>query len=150
MSDFVLPDIIAKLLVDAGDGDLFSASGADKWPIYTGFLPDDKDQAICIYGTAGSPDGRIMRTGERIEHPGIQIRIRSLKYVPTSLKADQIAATIDSIAGDEVTMEPGTVYSIANISRSGTPLNLGPEEATGSKRRFNFTVNATVTYRKNT
>lgn len=138
---FSLPEIARRLLIDKNGGTELNGS----WPIYVGFLPDSPAQAIVIYDTAGLPDGRIMQ-GSKIEHPGLQIRIRAGTYSVAAARANVLKNIVDAIRRESVDMDGETTYLIENISRVGTPINLGPEDETGSNRRFNFTLNAVVTY----
>ena len=141
-------DIIRALIIGAGLG---SASGS--WPVFVGFLPDRPDNAILVMDTAGKLDGRIMRTGEQIAKPGIQVRLRSLDYAVAQLKAKQIALMLDSQMRSEVSLDgmaPADldgIYTIHNISRSGDILPMGVEE--GDRPRHHFSVNAMVTVSKN-
>lgn len=138
-----IADIVARLLVQVNISD--DLNGA--WPTYVSFFPD-VGQGVVVYETPGEQDGRIMLTGERIERPGIQIRVRSQDYSDASNKAWAIAKKLDEQSNAEVVIDSAEAYTIQNISRRGTPIDLGPEGEDGSNRRFNFTVNAVVTYRK--
>lgn len=138
-----IADIIARLLIQVNVS--HDLSGA--WPTYVSFLPD-VTQAVVVYETPGEQDGRIMQTGERIERPGIQIRVRAQDYTDASNKAWEIARKLDEQNDVEVEIDSSESYTIQNISRRATPMDLGPEGQDGSNRRFNFTVNAVVTYRK--
>lgn len=134
-------DIIRQLLIDLSLG---SESGND-WPIYTGFLIDLPDNAICCYDTAGKLDGRIMQ-GEQIEHEGIQVRVRSSSYVEGWEKVKAIAIALDAQRRSEVSIDSDNVFLIHNISRTGSIIPLGVEET--DKRRHHFTVNAITTITK--
>lgn len=134
-------DIIRNLLVllDLGEND------GNNWPIFVGFLPNDPDNAICIYDTAGRLDGRIMRSGEQIVHPGIQVRVRASNYLDAQGKVTTIARVLD--AQYQVTITLGTEsYLVQNISRSSDIFSLGVEDS--DRRRHSFTVNATVTIKR--
>lgn len=133
-------DIVRQLLFDNGLG-----SAASAWPIFVGFFPEKPNSAMCIYDTAGLPDGRMMRTGEKIEHPAIMVEVRSVSYKEGWRKAKAIADCFDSQERTAVSVESGDSYLIANISRPGTILHLGVDPA-DKERRHSFTVNVLLTF----
>ena len=137
-------DIIRQILVDGS----FGSNNSNEWPIYVGFLPDAPNDAICIYDTAGRMDGRVMGSGEQIEHPGIQVRVRGVNYLETQTKATAIAFYLDGLNHVVVEVESDTVFVVQNVSRAGGILSVGVEES--DKRRHHFTINATVTLREQT
>ena len=132
-------DIIRQLIVDLG---LAEESDGD-WPCYVSFFPDQPDEGIAVYDTAGIPDGRVM-AGERIEHDGIQIMLRGLDYRTTWEKADLIARTLDIQRQVIVAVESDSSYIIHNVARTGTITPMGMDEFS-NQRRYYFTVNAVVT-----
>jgi len=134
--------IIHQLLTDLN---LVEQSGA--WPAFISFMPEElPDDAVCVYDTAGTSDGRIMRTGERIEHSGVQIRVRGRHHKDVWNKTNEIALALDQqVQNTLVSTASDLVYRIANISRTGTIIPVGIE-TDGARRRFNFTINALVTY----
>lgn len=134
-------DIIYTLLQDQG-------LIATDWTGYVGFMPEEPDQLICVYDVPGNPDGRIMRTGERIEHPGVQIQVRALSYMEAYEKAVAIALALDAVRLVSVAPESGTSYTVANISRVGTIISLGMETEQ-DRRRHLFAMNMTMTYSVN-
>jgi hypothetical protein len=63
--------------VDVGIGYLPSGTvPATGWRVYSPFMPDDRDRAIAVANTSPVLDGSIAATGEVIEHPGIQVKVR--------------------------------------------------------------------------
>jgi hypothetical protein len=132
-------NIIRQLLLDLNLG---QADTKQAWAVYVGFMPDTPDDAICVYDTAGKLDGRMMRTGQQIEHEGIQVRVRGLLYPTTIAKAYGIALAFDEQKRSAVTADAAN-YLIQNISRSGAVLNLGVEDT--DRHRYHFTINATLT-----
>jgi len=135
-------DVIYQILINNAIGVASADSGS--WPIYVAFAPAQPDSLICVHDTAGMPDGRLMRTGERIEHPGIMIYIRGQVYPTTWDKAKEIALLLDSVVRLSVAIDSNDAYLVHNISRTGTINPLGVEEE-GDRRRHQFTVNAIVT-----
>lgn len=117
------------------------------WPVFVSFLPELPDQAICMYDTAGTLDGRLMSTGERIDHFGIMIRVRSQLYPVAWEKVNEIALALDSVKRLSVAVSSEEFYVLHNVSRSGSIMSLGVEDE-GSRRRYDFTLNAVVTITK--
>lgn len=133
-------DVLRRLLVNNSQGTLPSASG--NWPIGIE-RPDDPDDCVTITETTGKRDGRVMSTGEVIEHPGIQVEVRSADHNTGFLKAMQLATYCDeSIYNSVITFENKT-YNIQNVSRVGPVMSIG-RESPESKREL-FTFNAMVT-----
>src|SRR5687768_5759044 len=95
--------IIRRLLITLNHG-----TEAGAWPIYAANLPASPDSAIAVYDTAGLLQGRIMRTGEQIKKPGIQIRVRGIEYLPTFTKVQEIADALDTMLGTTVTISTPT------------------------------------------
>lgn len=133
-------DIIRKLLIDL---ELGSSAPPTAWPVYVAFLPNEIDNVISCYDTAGTSDGRLMKDGKRIEHPGVQIRVRSLKYLGGWQKVQTIAEALDAQKNTIVTVGSDS-FTLKNISRTGAilPMGVDPED---DRKRFNFTVNAILT-----
>lgn len=131
--------IIRQLMIDLSLG---TASGA--WQIFTGFLPDQPGNAICVYDVAGKGDGRMMGSGEQIIHPGIQIRVRGKNYSDTWDKVYAIGSTLDGEKKTIVEFASDEAYRVDNVSRIGSPIPLGMEEQ-GSRKYFHFTINAITT-----
>lgn len=132
-------DVIRQMLVDLN---LVTDNG--DWRAYTGFLPGDPDLAVCVYDTAGTKDGRLLRTGEQIIHPGIMIMVRGRDYLPTRQKAHDIALALDAQRKTVVAVESTGSYIVHNVSRTGDIMSLGMESE-GDRRRHMFTINAVVT-----
>ncbi len=133
-------DVVRELLTNLGIG---AEGPSGPWPVFVGFLPDRPDNAVCIYDTAGKLDGRIMRSGEQVEHPGIQVRVRGLEYVETREKTEEIARALDAQVRTAITVAPSQNHIIHNISRSGGIIPIGMEET--DRRRYSFTINAMTT-----
>lgn len=117
------------------------------WTVFTAFLPEVPNNAIAVYDTEGKRDGRIMRTGEMVEHPGTQVRVRGTDYAGAWQRSQDIATFLDRQNRTTITIAGDGVYLVQSISRVAPVLSVGPEEV-GSLRRFNFTINSTMTYRK--
>ena len=119
------------------------------WPLYVSSMPDIKDDCGAIYDVPGLSDGRLM-IGQVIEHQGVQIKIRSEDYQTGWEKINEIAAILDAIHNDEITIGTSSVdeiiYRIQSLTRSSEIGYLGLEP--GTSRRNLFTVNYIVTIKK--
>lgn len=122
---------------------------SDMDPVFVSFWPDTPDESIAIFDTAGRLDGRIMRTGEQIEHPGIQIQVRGLDYSQTFDRAREIALFLDSVKKETVAIDSDEVYVLHNVSRTGAIIPVGIETVE-SRRRYIFTINAVTTISQDT
>lgn len=129
---------------------LLESSGAlAGWTSFVSFLPDAPDKALCVYDTTGMDNGRIMNTGERIQHPGIQIFLRCLDYTEGYEKASSLALLLDGVRNNSVAVSTDETYSLHNVSRSGTINTLGIE-LVNDRRRHQFTINAVLTLTEQT
>lgn len=131
-------NILRQLLLDLTIGTESAA-----WAVYVGFMPETGDSTICLYDTAGREDGRMMKTGEKIEHPGIQVIVRGKNYPAAMQKVVDIAHAFDSTKRVSVIVDSEGPFLLHNISRTGTILPLGMEQE-GDRRRHLFSLNAVV------
>lgn len=137
-----------ELMLGQG-GEIMSpqGSGGIDWKASVSFMPDAPDYFITVYDTVGKFDGRLMRGGKKIEHSGIQVRVRGLRSNEVWEKANAIAEAMDATGVTDVTFSSEVAYRLSNISRTSPVLPMGVEEI-GEKRRFNLTINAILTYRQ--
>lgn len=130
-------DIIRRMLIALGEG---ADPPATPWPIYTAAEPDNPDNVITTYDTAGRKDGRAMIDGTTWEHHGIQVRIRSTTHSVGWIKARELARALDAVNWDTILID-ASEYLVHAVSRE-TILTLGKNVPT-SKRSL-FTINAVV------
>lgn len=111
------------------------------WPCFVGFMPDDStvpNNAVCLYDVPSVQEGREMRSGKNVEHPGIQLRVRGSDYVTASAKMDALVTYINTVY--LLRFDVGNyIYELQSIS-NGSVLPLGVE-TTGKTRRHVFTCN---------
>ena len=131
-------EIIGQLLTDSGIID----QSAD-WPGYISFMPGQPDNAVAIYDMPGEDDGRIM-SGEKIDHPGVQVMVRSKVFATGWDKAEEIATALDNQSRTTVAIESSPIYILHNASRKGTINHMGLKEDDGQRRHY-FSINMTVT-----
>lgn len=136
-------EILYELLLDNG-----KLSEDSNRVGFIGYLPDDPDEALTIFDTLGMQDGRIMETGERIDHPGLQITIRSPDYSSAANWAKDVALFLDGVKRISIVMDSSEAYCLQNVKRTGTINYLGVETE-GTKRRHIFTLNMVVTLSQN-
>lgn len=137
--------IIEALLISNNLGSDASVNPLEEWPIYISHEPDDtkaQDEVITIYDTQGSSDGRSMQTGDRFQHEGLQIRVRSKKYNNAYARIKLISDFFDQLLREPIIVD-SVNYLIQNISIASPILALGTEK--GTKRRQLFTLNIAVT-----
>lgn len=117
----------------------------------TSVVPDGEnspDKSVIIFDTAGRPDGRIMRTGERIEHPGIMIHVRGLEYFEAWSTANAIALFLDARQRESIAIASDEVYVLHNVTR--TPIIPVGLETVSDRRRHLITINMTITLSEET
>jgi hypothetical protein len=114
------------------------------WPIYINFLADQPNEALVIFDTTGSVDGRDMRTGELLEKPGIQVMIRAMTNRNGVSKGRKIIQAIEQLYKFSVTLtQPTKQYVIHSLQRTSPVYPLGQEEG-GS--RLLYTINGLLTF----
>lgn len=153
-------DIVRRLLIDLGVGS--DPASNLPWPIFESSEPDVPDEVITIFGEKGKTYGRNQLTGETIEKPGIQFRVRSSISNIAAVKANEIAATVDQMILNSVVVMPDSsyVYVVENVNRahgifsfSGNVVPLGksspstPGVTSPSSVRNIFIINALVSIR---
>jgi len=118
------------------------------WSLWNSRMPNDGDQAIAIYDTGSKPDGRSHRSGRTVEHPSLQIRIRSADYPVAFQKALSLCSFLDSLSNlsveilDEAGESTGNFALIQSATRYGGIISLGNEE--DGKRQI-LTINTRLT-----
>ena len=110
------------------------------WPIYAGFMPPEGDQAVCIYDTAGVPNGRLMQ-GISIQHPGIQILVRHPDTRTCHDKAAQFYNKLQALRNVVVSFTDAS-YTVLNAAEIRLPVRVGQEIG---KNRMIYTVNSVLT-----
>jgi len=138
-------DIVSRLLTAFGYGVDPSVPG--EWPVNVAREPNTPDDAITVYDTQGRDDGRTMVDGERQEHHGFQVRVRSMTHPAGYAKARSIADALDQgVLFTQVDVD-GTTYTVFAVTRTSDVIAIG-KEAELSKRSL-FTINAIAAIRRN-
>lgn len=107
-------------------------------------LRDAVDDTTAVFDTAGRLDGRLMETGEVIEHGGIQIQVRGKDYLSTYERAKTIALFLDAVKKETVAIGSDEAYTLWNVSRTGAIIPVGIETV-DDRRRHLFTLNYVLT-----
>jgi len=137
--------ILAAYIIDQGIGSMTDPADDLDWPLYIAFTPDNdntKTDLGVVYDTTGLKDGRLMVSGEVVEHQGVQIKIRSRTHLDGWNKLDAISRSLDAVFNDTVIIGANE-FLIQNIKRSGLIIPLGVEK--GTKNRRLFTANFLLT-----
>jgi len=140
-------EILAQRIIDLAQAS--DPAMGDEWPIFISHTPDGPrapDDLVVVTDTTGTNDGRIARTGEIIDHPGVQIKTRSFTYEDGWDKIQSITSLLNAQGIVDVTLNGG-VYRLKNALQSGSILPMGVEE--GTKRRYLFSVNYLITVKEN-
>lgn len=107
------------------------------WSAFISHEPPEPNNCVTVIDATPQFDGRIMRTGQTIKHPGVQIRVRSLLYDPGWDKCEEIAKALDGIQNAVVGLN-----KINAASQKSGPIALGRID---TNNREVFTLNATLT-----
>lgn len=145
MPRFVSPaELIQRFLVAAGVGS--ATSGTSAWKVYRDKQPAEQpDECITVYETTPVQDGRIMRTGEWIGHPGIMLNVRALTSDAAKEKLQAIKTALAGIGYTPVTITTGSGSPfdivLASFMLVSGPVPLGEDD----KNRKEYTLNGTLT-----
>lgn len=143
MSLLSAAEILRAIIVEDEIGVLRSLDSVSAWPVFVSHLPDEPDNSICVYDTSGIQEGRIQATGESINKPGWQVRVRGVSFENCMNKMYEIADCMDGVLRRSVHVR-NTTNLVQAITKTGTILPLGQNN--DKKRRYHFTLNGTVTY----
>lgn len=117
---------------------------SDGWPLFYGFMPATPDDCACVYGTQGIQHGKVMRTGEVIEHHGVEIIVRANNYNNMRSSTITIVNTLDPLFNRDVAYQ-GSTYRLFAATRTSSIRDL-PEELEKQRRRC--TVNYLLALKK--
>lgn len=137
-------DIIAQVLIDLSMASEMGINGKPEgaWPVSVDTeltLPDD---IITVTNTEGVLNGRIQITGERPEHFGFQLKIRSSISTTGWEKARTLAVALDQQMSYTTITIGSSTYDVGAVTRMGGILAVGRELA--STKRFLYTINGIV------
>lgn len=136
-------DVIRQLLVDLG-ACVDYADDRTPWAAFASGEPDLPDSAVTVYDTTGFDEGRVF-DGERQEHHGFQVRVRSGVHKDAYAKAREIAVALDEDVYLTTVVVDDVSYLVWAVTRLGDPMFIG-KDAPRSKRSL-FAINAKVSLR---
>lgn len=147
-------EILLQLMIDRGILVESVNMMPGKWQGCVGPLPPDPDNILGFIDTPPWQQGRIQRTGERVEHPDLQIMIRAESYQIGLDKGKDIEYNFLDKIGVQPANGPsglGVLYATVNgIQYTVTaafvrvPLNfLGQDK---DSRRCMFSINLQLEY----
>ena len=131
--------VLFKHLASLG---LFTEPSDNKdWPCFVSFMPDEgKNDVVCLYDTQPFDEGRNHRTGEPVEKPALQIKIRASDYMKGWEKANAIHEALNDVL--RLRYDCGNyVYDVQAVNgQSVVPIGIEPN----TKRRHVFVINCMV------
>jgi hypothetical protein len=111
------------------------------WPAFAGHMPDDPNDLVTIYDTAGVVHHKASDKTVA-EHYGFEVHVRCRDKADGWLKMSNIIDVLDRVHNTDASLS-NEVYTVVNVQRTSTVIPLGLETGT-NKRRFGFTCNFLV------
>ena len=136
-------DVVRWLMVSLGLGADPTVTPYGSWPVFQAVEPSGlnvPDNCLTVYDTAGRDGGREQVQGERSEHHGIQVRVRSATHNVGYTKARALAVAFDQTVYQNNVTISSQRYLVHCLTRTSDVLYIGFEAPT-SKRTI-FTINA--------
>lgn len=122
------------------------------WPVFRGREPDRPDNLLKLSDTSPRSDGDTQVDGERQEHEGVQVFVRSADYDTGWLKLNDVCLELNAVARQFTSVElfgelgtAGAVYQITACTKVSGPGPTGPDTPQG--KRLTFTANYLVSVR---
>lgn len=114
------------------------------WETFYAKMPPEPINQIVVFDSMSQLDGKIMQTGQTVEHPGIQVRVRSLVYKDGWLKAQAILEYLSEMLREIIICSnPTTTYHVQSFTVVGSLMYIGQAE---KQQGQNFTFNGTISY----
>lgn len=136
-------DIISRIIIAGGLG---SDPPGTSWPVNVGKEADTPDEVMTIYNTEGMDHGRSGVDSRRVQHFGIQVRVRSRYQANGYSKSGQVADFLDEdVYQTGVTIDSSS-YLVHSFNRTSQVLSFDKETPT-SKRSIH-TFNGLVAIRQ--
>lgn len=103
--------------------------------LFVGFQPDDPDDCVTVFDSAGAPPDLTLDPSEVYDRPGVNIRIRNASYPDGWTMANDIKRVLQ---GRHDETWNGTLYSV--LVCTGDPLFLNRDK----RGRSQFVINVDV------
>ncbi len=139
-------NIIKAVFIAKGWGADPDVKPLGTWPVNADKEAGQPDNVLTVYATLGSDDGRSMIDGEKLRHPGLQVRVRSLVPKDGKAKAEYLRWALNEDAYNVTVALDSATYVLHCFARVGDVLSIGTEDAV-SKRNL-FTLNALASLRR--
>lgn len=110
------------------------------WPVVVDSLPTAPDDVVVIYNTNGRNFGSLQRSGQQLETPGLQIRVRATTNDKAEGKIAKIVEALDGLSQKIVTVPldlggPAETYLVSSLDRTTSVIGL-PEDPERARRSF--------------
>ena len=141
--------VIADLLITDGLAGRPPAqlSGTLDWQVTVGFEPADPASApnhLTVFDTDPVQEGRLMKTGERIEKSTVQVRVRAKDYLTGWAKGKAVQVLFDGLYRRAVTVpSTGETANILAVHVTMPVVRIGQDE---DRRRQIFVLSAIVSF----
>lgn len=135
--------IVRQLLVDIGQCILPKAASNDYWQASVNVEPVAPDNVVTIYNTGAVEDSGVNFDGTRVEHPTLQVRLRSTKDDVGYPKMRTICVALDSVYRRVVTVNE-VDFLVQRIKRATDVLFIGYDEPTSKRWVYTFNLSFTV------
>lgn len=139
-------DVVRQVLIDLGLGSDPDADPPADWPVFAAGEPASPDEVVTVYNTSGRDGGRTAPDGERQEHHGLQVRVRSRSPARGAAKANALAVGLDQQVWNRAVAVDAARYVVRAVTRTGGLLDLGEDDP--NSKRFLITFNALVALRQ--
>lgn len=135
--------IVRQLLVDLGQCILPEAKSTEYWQASVNVEPVAPDNVVTVYNTGAIEDSGINFDGTRVEHPTLQVRLRSTTDLVGYPKARAICVALDGVYRKVVTVN-SVGYAVQRIKRTTDVIALGYDEPTSKRFVYTFNLSFTV------
>lgn len=130
--------LVLNYLLSVG---MVSDTSTANWFCTIGGIPTEPDNCVNITDYGSVLDGRYTNTGEHVEHPLIQIWVRSKTYQTGYTKITDIKNALSVLKNEVIIMSEDKNDIINAFSLTSGIIFLGREEY---KNRYNFTINGSL------
>lgn len=137
--------IVRQLLVNDGQGTDPADDGS--WPIYYNTEPD-REGIITVVDRTGRPDGRMMPTGEQVQHHGIQVLVKGGTHDVGYTKANSIFVWMSETALNNSLTISGSSYVVYCFHLTSPIIDFEGQSEQPATRRHNFSINAVAAIRQ--
>lgn len=131
-------DILVACLTNMTLGNSHDRTLNDEWPVFQSFLPSGKGADADVLGVMEVPgfvDGRLMKSGETIYHPGLRIVARGRNHDVTRTKLITIGVAMETLHNYLVNLG-GVSYSILTMTQTTSVMYAGIEDTETRLHQF--------------